>query len=588
MSEIGPVLRELGQVQRMVVQLDNRLSAVGQQVNQVSATQEQTRDQLTALRQEFLAFVHQAGLTANLQRAETRLGALQDQLEHEFGHHKVVRRTAVGMLQAFDIGLVSEETVNSVAEELMLQTPRYWLAPALVALAAWSGDDPRLCERAIEEAFRRSPSHTSLFFALILRRQQRPQAALRWLRHYLAALDPQALGRDFAVILEAIAHGAFGPAARDLVQETLDRWQDLLLADDAVTTAQVKRWRHAVDTYVPTGPSTGFAMLAAVSPQWSQLDHCLRSASAHEPLTASYAAMLAEEPSGSSSLEDAVDDILDRLVSEYDVDELPLHRELTAAKAVIECQGDLTRAQQITENNSAALERTLDYLTIQTESALNPGGIGVSRATQRLAVAACTNWFRTAHEGFSRDYRATLPNDVQARFDSHHNIGAKVFQLPPWTASFSRPLPELEGDLARHWDKHKEWFLTTLRYKWQVPAVVAGVILFLVLVMTMAMNPAFGFFFTAVIGGITALVIYSRHNGAQATVRNAEQVIDRAKADSLSQLRAAAAELTDWQTAFAAADRRESDVRELFDQLSRSGHASTPYERRHVSSGSAS
>ncbi len=447
---------------------------------------------------------------------------------------------------------------------------------------------PGLCERAIDEAFLRSPAHTSLFFALILRRQQRQDAALRWLRHYLAALDPQALGRDFAVILEAIAHGAFGAAARHLVQETLDRWQDLLLADDAVTAAQVKRWRHAIDTYVPAGPTTGFAMLAQVSPQWPQLDRCLRSASAHEPLAADYAAMLAEEPAGSSSLEDAVDDILDRLVSEYDGEELPLHRELVAARAVIECQGDLTRAQQVTENNTAALEPTLDYLTIQTESALNPAGIGVSRATQRLAVAACTTWFRDAHEGFSRDYRAALPNDVRAHFDSNHNIGAKVFHLPPWTASFTRPLPELERDLAVHWDRHKESFLATLRYKWQTPAMVAGIVLFLVLLMTMAMNPAAGFLFTVVIAAITALVIYVRYNGAQVIVRNAEQVIDRAKADSLSQLRAAAAELTDWQSAFAVADRLESRVREVLDQLSHSGQASTPYQRRHVSSGSTS
>lgn len=583
MSELGSVINQISRVQNLVVQLDNKVSSVGLQVNQVSVTQEQTKDQLSQLRHEFLTFVQQAQLTANVQRAETRLGALQDQVEHEFGHHKVVRRTAVGMLQAFDVGLVSEETINSVAEELMLQTPRYWLAPALVGLAAWSADNPGLCSRAIDEAFRRSPAHTSLLFALILRRQQRQEAALRWLRHYLTALDPQALGRDFAVILEAIAHGAFGPAAQELVQETLEKWQNQLLADDAVTAAQISRWRRAIDGHVPPGPLHGYPRLASVSPQWNQLDGSMRAASTHEPLAATYAAMLDEEVPGSPSIEDAVDDILDRLVSEYDNDELPLHRELAATKAVIDCQGDLDRAQQLARDSSVALESTLDYLTIQTESALNPAGIGVSRATQRLAVAACHIWFRQAHESFSQAYRKSLPTDVRARFDGNHTIGARAFQLPPWTGSFTSPLPDLERDLGRHWDDHTRRFVDALRYNWRTNAIIAGIVMFLVLIVTMAMNPAFGLFVTLIAGGIWAFVIQSRHSASQVAVRKAEEFLGHAKADSIAQLRGAAAELTDWQAAFATADAQESEVRAVLDRLATSGHGARPFERRTIS-----
>src|SRR5205814_3416103 len=132
-----------------------------------------------------------------------------------------VRRSAVGILQAFDVGLISEQTAQTVSEQLMIQAPRYWLAPVLVALAAWSRDEQSLGERAVETAFQRSPAKTSLFMALVLRRQGRYDSAGRWLRHYLAAQDPTALGRDFAVILESIAQGAFGPAGLQLIQEFL-------------------------------------------------------------------------------------------------------------------------------------------------------------------------------------------------------------------------------------------------------------------------------------------------------------------------------------------------------------------------------
>jgi hypothetical protein len=582
MSELGSVLNQLHRVQGLVVQLDNKIDSVGFQVNHVSATQEQTRDQLAQLRRDFLVFVQQAQLTANVQRAETRLGTLQDQVEHEFGHHKVVRRTAVGMLQAFDVGLVSDEVVSSVAEELMIQTPRYWLAPALVALAAWSADDPGLCSRAVAEAFRRAPARTSLFFALILRRQDRAEAALRWLRHYLSTLDPQALGRDFAVVLEAIAHGAFGPAAQELTRQTLQTWQESLQSDDAITEAQIARWRQAIDSHVPTTPTTAYPTLAKVSPQWSQLDTCLRAASAHVPLAASYSAMLREEPAGMTSVEDAIDDVLDRLVSEYDEEELPLRREVATTKAVIDCQGDLDQAQRVAEASTAALDDTLDYLTIQTESALNPDGIGVSRATQRLAVASCHGWFRSAHERFSGEYRKALPSDVQARFDSNHTIGARVFQLPPWQGSFTRALPELEKDLVGHWERHTRSFVEALRFNWQNHALIAVAVLFFVLLFLVAANPVFGIVATLVAGGVWALVIYVRHESSRTAVAKAEHWLAEAQSESLGQLRDAAAQLTDWQTEFEAADAKEAEVRAVLDRLAVGGSAPTPYERRPI------
>ena len=408
---------------------------------------------------------------------------------------------------------------------------------------------------------------------------------MRWLRHYLSALDPLALGRDFAVVLEAIAQGAFGPSAQELVQETMEKWQGLLLADDAVTAAQITRWRRSIDRHVPPGPVPDYPMLARVSPQWSQLDQCLRAAFTHERLAAYYTAMLDEEVPGSNSIEDAVDDILDRLVSEYDEDELPLHRDLATTKAIIDSQGNLDRAQPLAADNTAALERTLDYLTIQSESALNPAGIGVSRATQKLAVAACHTWFRQAHETFSAGYRKSLPQNVQARFDGNHTIGAQAFQLPPWTGSFTCPLPQLEQDLGRHWDDHTRRFVDALRYKWRNNAIVAGIVLFVVLVVMMAASPAFGFFVTLIVGSICALAIWSRYSSCRVLVRNAEQVLAQAKAESLAYLRSAAAEIVDLQSAFRTADARESDVHAVLDRLATSGHATTAFERRIVAQG---
>ncbi|MEN3608650.1 hypothetical protein AAH979_03805 [Plantactinospora sp. ZYX-F-223] len=585
MSEIDHHLRrQVNEVQHAVAALDHTLGLVNQQVYDIGNKQQESHDKLLELRDEFRRHVARTERIANLQRAETRVGALQGELEHQFGHHKVVRRTAVGMLQAFDVGLVSEETVREVGEQLMVQTPRYWLAPVLVALAAWAGDDQDLCGRAIEEAFRRSPDRTSLFMALVLRRQGRRASSVRWLRHYLAAQDPAALGRDFAVILEAISHGAFGPAGLELVRDFLDRCRRQLLSDESMQRAQVDRWRHELESLVGTVPAAArFPRLAEVSPQWPQMDTALVRAESHRSVVDKYTAMLAEEIVPNDRLEDAVDDILDRLVAEYDTEELPLRRELARSQAVIAHDGDLEAATRTVDAGSAALESTLDYLTIQTTAALDPAAIGVSRSTQRIAVSACHEWLGTAHAEFTRDYRLVVPSDVEAAFEGTHNPGAQAFQLPRWTGSFTRPLEDLERSLVDHWDRHGKPYIDGFAFNWGKALVLPIAVLSAVLlVFGVCGSIGFGLLAAVLGGGIWALVLYSQSQAAQRRQSEAAELIARARQDSLAQLRGAHAELTDWTSQFKAADGTEAQVRTLIAELASAGQTVSPYERRTV------
>lgn len=583
MSDVDYALhRKVQQVTGLVVRLSEQVGSVSGQVQAVEANQQQARDELQRLRSEFLEFVRTAQLTANVQRAETRVGVIQDQVDHEFGHHKTVRRTAVGMLQAFDLGLVSEDNVRAVGDQLMIQTPRYWLAPALVALASWSADDRTLCEKAVEEAFRRSPDRTSLFFALVLRRQNRREASVRWLRHYLLAQDPGALGREFAVILESIAQGAFGLAGRELLNSTLAGWRETLMDSDEGQRKQIARWREEIDSLVRPSAAAEFPRLVQVCPQWPQLDGVLARARTQQVVLDKYRAVMEREFQPSERLEDAVDDILDRLVSEFDAEELPLRRDLAFNNAVIDHGGDLDAARRTAAADAASYDETLDYLTVQTTAALNPAAIGTSPATQRLSVAACQEWFLQAHAGFTRDYRAAVPQDAQARFGTAYTVAARVFNLPPWHGSFTQPLAELERSLATHWDQHMEPFITAYAYPWArkagpLAAVLAGILL---LVGPISLGTAL--IAAGVVGGVWGFVL---HHGAQAAQRlqdNVRQILQQAKLESLHHLRAASAELTDWNAKLRAADAVEPRCRELIKSLDTASRGGSPFEGRTV------
>ncbi|GAA4951718.1 hypothetical protein [Actinoplanes utahensis] len=574
---------QVAKLERIVLRVEEGVGDVGVRVEGVSRRAEEVNDRLQALTRAFEDYVLVAARTANVQRAETRIGVVEGRLNSEFGHYKVVRNVATGMLQGFDTGIVSDDTMRDVGEELMIKTPRYWLAPVLVGLRAWIADEPEICDQALGVAFQRSPDKTSLFMALVLRRQGRGEASLRWLRHYLIALDPLELGREFAMVLESISQGAFGPAGVAMVQERLDEWRSQLLRDESREQAQIDRWRAELERHVGSSSADRFPRLAAISPQWPQMDEALARAAAHGSLIDAYATMAGEVHVPPARVEDHVDDILDQLVRGYDDEELPLRREHAEHQAVVDNGGDLDAARHALDTDLLALDRTHDYLTIQSESALNPGKLGVSRATQRMAVSSCHAWFDRAHALYTRDYRGGVPGDVRAVFDQTHTLAGAVFRLPSWTGSFATPMDELERDLAAHWRRAAQPFLASFDFPWTrrliLPvAVTAG--------LALCAFQHLGFLLAAVIvGGVWALVLWSQSQTAEQRREAARKQLQSAEQDSLRQLRGAGAEVVDWSTAFRQADQREQEVRAVIADLATAGVPTAAHERRRTETG---
>ncbi|WP_119583006.1 hypothetical protein [Streptomyces europaeiscabiei] len=593
MSEInlGPIISSIDnlerQLQRSVRSLGGQIEQVDGEVREVRAVQAQTKDRLELLYDRFLEFVGRTERIASAQRAETRIVRINDEVEHKYGHHKVVRRTATGILQAFDTDLVQEETVRQVSEELMIQTPRYWLAPALVGLAAWAGDDESLCARAVEEAFRRSTSKTSLFFALILRRQGRQEASVRWLRHYLEGQDPRVLGREFQVILECVSQGAFGPQGRQLLGRTLEEWRQRLLDDDAVRAAQAGRWRQEIDSMRAPSATADFPRLADVSPQWPVLDDVLARARAHEALLDRFRTLMESEILPAHNLEDTVDDILDNLVRNSDDEELPLQRELLLNQAIVRHEGDEEAARKEADMRSEALDETRNYLSVQSVAALDPTAVGASPAAQRLAVASCQEWFAQAHAGFSRDYRAAMPPRIEISLRNTYGVshGDQRFKLTTWTKPLTDDLPGLEASLTRHWNSYVEMYVKSLAYDYRSPLALLGATVTAILIIFLGVDVGFAFLAAIAVGGIWGVVLHNRAEAGRTAQEQARELLGRHKEEAINRLRGAHAELTDWQQQYWAADFVEAEARNFIASLNTATHAPSPFEGRVVGAG---
>jgi hypothetical protein len=406
---IDSVGRELGKVQRMQVALSGA-------VETVSTTQDLTRRELDDLRTAFSDFLLRDELARNLQLAQTQIIAVRQELDTRYGHFATVRRLATGTLQGMDTGIVTTETMRATAEELMITTPGYWLAPALVGLAAWIRDDRPLAERALREALRRDNDKTSLFFALVLRRQRRDEATARWLRQYVARQDPAALSQEFTVVLDAVATGGLGPAAKPLLMEHMSSWYDRLCDDPVVVAAQVGRWRELIDGMrSPVDP--GFTVLPAISPTWPRLKQLYESATVHGLAEQHFRGIFDRPLRPDLGLQQRVDEILDTLVTSYDDEEAPHRRQESELQAVIRHGGDKVAAAAAAAAESSVHDETVDFLTLITNAGFFPDRVGASDGTQRTAIALARDWITGAAGQLEAANLQALPPGVELELD---------------------------------------------------------------------------------------------------------------------------------------------------------------------------
>lgn len=232
-------------IERQIEVLQREASNIGQTVNSVNSSVKQINSELNELKNQFRTMIENQRKEALLQRATTEVVRIRQEIDNEFGNYKIVRETMLGVLQATDAALVKQTTISRVSEELMLSTPEYWLAPCLVAVAAWIGNDRDLAERAIREAIKRDEEKTAITMALICRRNRRTETCYEWLSVYFSKQDPAAFNEgDFAYI-DAYANGVFGPDEKHICDGYFNRWIKEIKKNDAAYEAkQTELWKN--------------------------------------------------------------------------------------------------------------------------------------------------------------------------------------------------------------------------------------------------------------------------------------------------------------------------------------------------------
>lgn len=396
--------------------ISSDMSGVHSELGTLNFKQDQLEGELVKLADAFADFVEADLKHKALQLAETRQGNLKQDLQIKFGYYAEVRRMATGILQGVDTGVVSDDTLKFTTEEVMIKAPGYWLAPALVALAAWVRSDKSTNEKALNEALKRDDYKTTLFFMLVMRRLTRNDASLKWLERYFMHQNPHNLDREFIIILEAVTTGVFPPASRQLMMTNVKNWLDQLTQGDTFINEQKSQWVKFFEAMGPLSDGK-YPLLEKFSTNWNALENSLKEAKTHDVLNSHFKSIISSSADFSKGVKVQLDEILSLLVTNFDDEELPLQEQVRFNQLIIQMDGDKAAAQAVMDAEKHIFDEQVDFLQLLTNASFNPELSGATKVTQALAVSISQPWIVEAHDTFTAQSRNKIPQTVELAID---------------------------------------------------------------------------------------------------------------------------------------------------------------------------
>jgi hypothetical protein len=537
--------------------INNNIEVVDANVTQVNDNVRVVYDEVGALAREFRDFV-QLQIRANAKsNSQQRLIQIRQEMEKRFGHYDIVRRTTTGILQADDLGIVKKDTISNATEELMISPPGYWLAPCLVALAAWISDQPDLAEKALREAIRRNDEKTSLFWALVCRRADRKPAALKWTQRYLANQDEENLDRKTVIILDAFASGLLGSDSEGVVSKQMGEWLEHLADKPGFVEQQTEQWSDAINLKKKPYDGGGYTYLPKYSKTWPLLQEIMEGAQLHADILEYFTDIFDQEAS-TDSLKAQLDEILNSLVTEFDEEEAPLRKEEKYHQFVVDFDGDEDRAQKHMAIEQTAFEEHKDFTQLLTDAAMKPESSHASVSTQKFAIALSKEWISNAYNDVVAKNRAKIPHEIEINVDDFNDVTTDGQNEDELVEKFTAMVNAQEEKVLA------TCVLTGFEKFCKWGGIAIGIIGIIMMIA--------GSFLLGVIALIAGIGMFINHNSKKKALEaNRQNIIEsfKNKREAGNQIiRATLAEVVDFRAEFAEKDAESEKVVDFLDQIS--------------------
>ena len=382
-NNIGTLAKNLGDVNFNVSEVDGKVNSVTESVKTIE-------DEI----KNFMVEIRGSTIVSNAKQSITMD---QDEINKQYGHYDSVRRKINGIFQATDINSVKKSTIENISEQVIIDTPNYWLAPALVSLCAWLTDNKDLANRALKEAMNRDDEKTSLLFCLIHLRAGRNETSLRWLRRYLDMQDPTKMENKTVTILDAITNGTFSNEAKEMILQKINQWSKELDAQPSYSEIQVDRWSTYLNSFIENDESLNFYYLSKYTNQHENILKILNFSKSEKNILNGLKDIIKEEKGPNISKSQEIDKIINMLVFNYENDELDLRKDIAKNRLIIEENGNVTKAMERFKETEFAYQSSTDFYSILSNIVLEYKNVKPTVNTRKLSMALEKEFIKEAY-----------------------------------------------------------------------------------------------------------------------------------------------------------------------------------------------
>ena len=464
---------KLSGIQSAVNELQTQADSIQSSVSSVNFKIDALTSELNDLRVEFDKMVEDQRKTANLQRAISELVRVRQEIEQKYGNYTVIRQTMLGVLQATDLALVKKTTISKVSEELMLSTPQYWLAPCLVAVAAWISNDRDLAERAIKESMKRDEEKTALAMALICRRNGRIQTGYEWLSIYFAKQSATNFTEESFTYIDAYVNGVFGPDERHTCQGYVSKWIDEVRGNKSnFEASQVETWKNYCARY-SKNPDAEYPDLEKYVPEYGKIRSVVGRIKGLDDIKKDFLG-IQEAFVDQEAMKKAVDAELIRLIGNYDKSELEIRKEEEYLSLVKFFKGDEDRAKaEMQAREAKRLRHKLDF--IEQMSSEITSGKETTPSKKKTAVTFLSAYINKGANQYIAEPKAAFPNEVTVKIDKWNGKSKDGTEVQQLSADFEKTMNKAREDAIRFATTTKPKALLIVAIIALVLAVAAGV-----------------------------------------------------------------------------------------------------------------
>lgn len=372
-ANLDTIEKNLGAVANELTGVISNVSSVNSQVNKMEAKVESLNDDVKNLMKEIRE-------TTIITNARQSIMYNNEQIAKKYGYYDNVRRTTESLIDAIQNSTISLNSLATLKHDLLLNTPNYWLANALAALTSWLLNNRQETEKEVNNALKKDPKKTSLFFTLINLKLGRISTSINWLNKYLSLENPLKLDKDFVTILDLVTTGSFGDEAKREVLNKINIWFKQLNSETQIQEKQLNTWLNYISN--KQADNVPFNQLIKYSKDINILRNNLIITSSYVPLLNEFKDIISQDFSNKT-----INEILNNLIYEYEEKEQTFQKDNLRNQLIISCNGNREEAERLYNKQESVFNNQTDLISLLSNIVINQDLYKVSPETKKIALS---------------------------------------------------------------------------------------------------------------------------------------------------------------------------------------------------------